>query len=160
MPIVPLEGRITMAESITMRPVHCAWGLGDGAWIVPPAENNNATTLTQEIGRRTPNEVTYAAPDDSGTITLPDGSRFSRSPVPTNHLLVVVNFELGDAPGAVIREFAIFVGSTMVPDLPLGQVYFKPVQILEPGRILHLEHLTPIYLGDNTTQSFSTVITV
>jgi len=158
MPILTRSGRVVIAESIALRAVHLAWGLGDGAWITPPSENADATSLVSEIGRRTASEVTFVVPDAGGDIVLPTGS-YSRSASPTNHLFVVTNFEFVDAQSAVIREIAVFVGSTMIPGLPEGRKYFVPSEVQSPGRMLHLENIAPIYRSPAIRENFEIVVT-
>lgn len=158
MPILTQSGRIVIAESIAGRPIHLAWGTGDGTWTTPPSESSAAVALLNEIGRRTATEVGFATPNPDGEIVLPTGN-FSRSLTPTNHLLVNVNFDFSDAPSAQIREVGLFVGSTMKPGLPSGQRYFLPSDIATPGRLLHLENLAPIFRSPAVREYFSFVIT-
>lgn len=158
MPILTKSGRIVIAESVALRPVHLAWGTGDGLWITPPSENPDATALLNEVGRRTVNSVEFVVPDVDGDIVLPTGN-FSLSATPTNSLLFTVNFEFGDAPSAVIREFGLFAGTTLQSGLPPGQLYFLPSEIATPGRLLHLENIAPIYRSPAIRESFQVVIT-
>lgn len=159
MPILAKSGRVVIAESIAARPVHLAWGTGNGLWTtVVPAEDADATSLMNEVGRRTADEVSYVVPDPAGTIVLPTGS-FSPSVTPTNHLYIRARFTFTDAPSSVIRELAAVVGSVPVAGLPAGQRYFTPAQIAQPGRLLHLEHFQPIYRSPAIEESFEIVIT-
>lgn len=159
MPILAKSGRVVIAESIAARSIHVAWGIGDGDWTttVPP-ENADATTLINEVGRRTADEVAFVVPDPAGLIVLPTGT-FSLSPSPTNHLYIRTRFTFTDAPSSVIREIAAFVGSVPVGGLPVGQRYFTPAQIADPGRLLHVEHFQPIYRSSAIEESFEIVIT-
>lgn len=160
MPILTQSGRVVLAESIQLRAVHVAWGIGDGAWgSTPPSESPSATTLISELARRTANEVTFVVEDAAGDIVLPDGTKWLRSVTPTNNLFVSVEFDFTDAPGSVIREFGVFVGSTVVGGLPAGQRYFLPAQVATPGRLLHLENTAPIFRSPAIRESFQTVVT-
>jgi len=159
MPILTKSGRIVIAEAIALRHVHCAWGRGDGAWTTsPPPEDSEATALIDEVGRRTADQVAYVVPDNAGDIVLPNGT-FSISPTPTRHLYVRTKFGYTDAPTSIIREMAVFVGTTTVAGLPPGQRYFVPSEISNPGRMLHLEHFQPIYRSGVIEESFEVVIT-
>lgn len=158
MPILTSTGRVVIAESISLRPIHLAWGLGDGAWTSPPAEALGATALINEIGRRKVTEVGFVVPDIAGEIVLPTGT-FTRSLTPTNHLYCRTEFDFADASSSVIREIGLFVGTTVVGGLPPGQNYFTPAQIATPGKILHLENLAPIYRSSAIRPSFEVVIT-
>lgn len=157
MPILTKSGRVVIAESIALRPIHLAWGTGDGAWTTPPAEDADAEIVLNEIGRRQATEVSYVVPDVDGDIILPTGT-FSRSDDPTNHLFVVTNFEFEDAPSSIIRNVGIFVGSTMVGGLPGGQRYFEPAEVATPGRLMHLENIAPIYRSPAIRENFQIVI--
>lgn len=158
MAILAKSGRVVIAESVAVRPLHLAWGLGDGAWTTPPAENNNATALLSEVGRRTIDTVQFVVHDEAGSIILPNG-RFSVSATPTNNLLVSVQFDLLDASSSVIREYALFAGTETVAGLPVGQRYFIPSEILSPGRLLHVGNIQPIYRSTAIREGFRVVIT-
>ena len=159
MPILTKSGRIVIAESIALRPLHVAWGIGDGAWSAPPSEDSNATTLIQEIGRRTVTEVGFASLDPAGDIILPTGARFVRSVTPTNNLYLRTAFDFSEASGAVIRQIGVFAGTTFVSGLPSGQQYFSPSEVATAGRLLHLENFVPIYRAPAIRESFEVVIT-
>lgn len=158
MPILTKSGRVVIAESIKARAIHLAWGAGDGSWTTPPSEDSNTTALLNEVGRRTATEVTFVVPDVAGDIILPTG-RFSRTATPTNNLFVSTQFDFTDASSSVIREIAVFVGTTTDGALPPGQRYFIPSQVTSPGRMLHLENMVPIYRSPAIRESFDVVIT-
>jgi hypothetical protein len=159
MSILVDAGRVAIAESIALRPIHLAWGSGDGAWVTPPAESLAATALQTEIGRRTATEVAYVTPDPGGNIVLPNDAVFTRSVTPTNHLYVRTAFDFEDGLSEVIREIAIFVGTVTVGGLPPGQEYFTPAQVTGQGRMLSLENIGPIYRSPAIRESFEVVIT-
>lgn len=158
MPILTKSGRVVIAESIQSRPVHIAWGLGDGEWLTPPSEDIDATALINEVGRRTADLVQYVTPDEEGTIVLPTGS-YSVSATPTNHLYIKTKFTFTDAPSSEIREISAIVGTVPVAGLPAGQRYFTPAQIANPGRMLHLENIQPIYRSPAIEETFEIVVT-
>lgn len=155
----PKNGRVVIAESIALRPLHVAWGLGDGAWTTTiPAENPDATGLINEIGRHTATSAQYVVPDVNGAIVLPSG-KFTLSATPTNHLLISTTFDFDNASSSVIREIAIFAGTEVQAGLPVGQRYFTPGQITNPGRLLYIENIAPIYRSTAIQETFKTVIT-
>lgn len=158
MPILTKSGRVVIAESVAARPLHLAWGTGDGAWSTPPSEDNNATALQALVGLRVASEIAFVLPDIAGDIILPAG-RFSRSIAPTNNLYVRTSFDFADASSSVIREVGIFSNTIMVGGLPGGQQYFSPANVLTDGRLLHLENITPIYRSPAIRESFEVVIT-
>lgn len=145
MSILVNEGRVVIAESISLRPIHIAWGLGDGAWTDPPAESVGATALQDEVGRRLVTTPQFVVPDALGVIELPGGYKFSISGTPTNYLYCTCQFDYGDASSAVIREFGVFVGTDVDAGLPPGQEYFEGAEVTDPGRLLQVENVVPIY---------------
>lgn len=162
MPILTKSGRVAIAESLALRPLHLAWGTGNGSWTTPPSENAEQTALQNEVGRRLINEVTFAVqvtnPLDPAEIELPTG-RFNRSGTPTNNLLIVTNFDFADASSSVIRELGLFAGTTVIGGLPAGQRYFLPAEVATPGRLVHLENITPIFRSPAIRESCEIVIT-
>ena len=158
MPILTKSGRVVIAESIQPRPVHIAWGTGDGEWTTPPAEDVDATELLNEVGRRTADLVQFVTPDEDGVIVLPTGN-YSVSATPTNHLYIKTKFTFTDASSSVIREVSAFVGTQPIAGLPAGQRYFTPSQIADPGRMLHLENIQPIFRSPAIEETFEIVVT-
>lgn len=157
MAILTLSGRVVIAESIAAQPIHLAWGLGNGSWITPPSEDAEATALINEIGRRTATQVQYVVPDENGAIVLPSGN-FTVSTPATNHLFISTQFDFTDASSAIVREIGVFVGTVMVTGLPGGTTYFVPANIDEPGRLLHVENIEPIYRSTAIREKFEIVI--
>lgn len=158
MPILTASGRVVIAESIEARPIHLAWGTGDGAWTTPPSENSAQTALRAEIGRLKATEVAYVVLNPAGDINTPTGI-YSRSVTPTNNMLLGFNFDFANASSSVIREIGVFVGSTTNPALPSGQQYFVPADIVMTGRLLHLENIAPIFRSPAIKENFQIVVT-
>lgn len=158
MAILPQSGRVVIADSIIERPIHLAWGIGDGSWTTPPPEDDAATALTAEVGRRTATEKAFVTPSPTGDIILPNGARFTRSATPTKWLYVRTQFDFADAESTTIREIALFVGTTVQVGLPSGQEYFTPDQIVSPGRLLHLENKEPMIRTITIRESFEIVV--
>lgn len=158
MPILTKSGRIVIAEAIAARALHLAWGLGDGAWLTPTPEDANAVALQSEVARRLATEVAFVVADVAGDIILPTGT-FIRSLTPTNNLYVRTSFDFADASSSVIREIGVFSNTVTQSGLPAGQQYFLPGQVTSVGRLLHLEHLVPIYRSPAIRESFEVVIT-
>lgn len=159
MAILTNSGRAAIAAALASRPLHLAWGTGGVGWPEdPPPESATATTLTNEIGRRTVHQVAFCTPDENGSIVVPNG-RYAPSATPTNHLYLVFKFDFTDAPAEVIREIGVFTESVMQAGLPPGQMYFTPANVSQVGVLLHLEHLLPLYRTPATRESFEIVIT-
>jgi hypothetical protein len=171
MAILTSSGRTAMAMAIAAQPIHYAWGVGLSSWASNrPAEDVAANSLVNEIGRRVATDVQYVLPSDDGDIIVPvftDGEgnsvprRFSLSDTPTQHLLMRFNFDFSDAPASTIREVGIFVGTIIKDTVPVGQRYFTPSDIQNPGTLLALENLAEVIVrSPNSRQSFEFVLTV
>lgn len=158
MPILTRNGRVAIAEALSQQPLHLAWGTGDGSWAttVPP-ENVEAVALLNEVGRRTVTTVGFVVEDEDGLIVLPTGS-FTLSATPTNNLYLRTQFEFADAQASEIREIALFAGSQMVAGLPVGQQYFMPSEVSDPGLLVHIENFQPIYRSPAIREAFEIVI--
>jgi len=170
--ILPTSGRVACADSISRRPLHIAWGTGDGEWTfdVPPPDIN-AAALINEVGRRAITSWKFVVPDDAGAIVMDNGSdspgnqptqrRFSDSPgnQPTQHMFVGCRFDFGDAAGQSIREIGLFVNTETVAGLPPGQMYFTPGEITAPGLLLYVQQIVPLLRSAATQEVIQTVIT-
>ena len=153
------SGRSAAAESIKLRPLHLAWGSGSAAWdTAPVAESVNDIALVSEIGRRIATSVRFCVPDEAGEIVVPTG-RFRETVEPSRNIYLRFNFDFTDAPTSTIREVAVMVGSTTDPDLPAGQMYFEPADVLSPGTLLVLERTSKFDRSPSVRQSFEFVIT-
>jgi len=159
MAILPSSGRKAIANAITKRPLHFAWGTGDGAWTTPTAEDPEASALMNELGRRTATQWAYVVPDDAGDIDVATG-KFSLSPgnAKTRHIWVQGNFDFGEASSSVIREIAVFSDTVVQTGLPPGTQYFTPGQVTDPGIMLYVEHITPIFRSPAIQENFEAVI--
>jgi hypothetical protein len=158
MAILTKSGRAAMAASIKAQEIHLAWGSGDAAWDASPVpEPVTATGLVAEIGRRRVTQAQFCLPDTSGSIRVPEG-RFEPSATPTNYLFLRFMFDYEDAPTAVIREIAVFVGTELDPSVPVGQDYVDVAQVVDPGQLLTLERPGRINRSSTVRQQFEQVI--
>ena len=157
MSVLTDSGRAVIAESIAERPIHLAWGIGDGQWDTPPAEDVAATGLINEVGRRKVFQVSHVAPADDGDIVVPTG-RFTPSDVPTGHLYLAFRFDFEDAANEVIRELGVFVGTQPKDTAPPGKLYLLPDELADGGTLLLLEHIAPLYRNAASRQTFEFVI--
>jgi hypothetical protein len=174
MAILTQSGRAAIAASLAERPIHLAWGTGDPEWDAAgeqdgEVETVTATALSNEIGRRKITSWQFVVPDDeNGTITVNDVAdpsikkKFSPSPdnTPTNHLFLVFKFDFDDAPAATIREIGIFINTVTNPELPAGQMYFEPDDIVDPGILLAVGHMPFFNRQPSIRQTFEHVITI
>lgn len=142
-----------------VRPIHLGWGSGDPAWDTTPVpESISDSALVNEVGRRRVSVVRFCEPDANGEIVVPTG-RFKESETPTKHLYMRFNFDFFDAPTASIREVAVFIGTETDPELPPGQMYFEPADIVDTGTLLVIERTDKFDRSASVRQSFEFVVT-
>jgi len=160
MSILVKSGRAAIAQAISEKPIHLAWGTGDVDWEdTPPDESMESTELLAEIGRRLLHRFEFVYPDDAGEIVVPTG-RYAISETPTEHLFMEFKFDFEDGAEAdAIREYSVHIGSKIIEGLPIGQRYFLPTEIENSGIMLLLEHSEPIHRSAASRQSFEFVIT-
>ncbi len=148
-------GRAAIALSISERPLHIAWGSGDTSWDNSGASLPsllNATSLVNEIGRRTPGIIGFVEPDEAGDIVIPisaggedaiQEARYRSVKGPTPFLYVRANYNYSDASNAIIREMGVFLNTKFIEGLPPGQQYFLPTDIADPGLLLAAQIILP-----------------
>jgi len=158
--ILTLAGRVAIAEAIkNSAATHMAWGNGDPSWgTSPPAPGTTATALLAEVARRQATEVSFCAANAGGAIVVPNGT-FSISATPTQNLYFKFFFEFGDAVGQTIREQAVFVNTVRNTGVSGSLAYLTPAQISDPGRMIVLQHSSPILREVTTRQLFEFVVT-
>jgi hypothetical protein len=148
-----------MAPAVKNQKMHVAWGTGDEAWDTTPVPEDTAReALLNEVGRRIVDEIVYCLPDDQGELEATNG-RFTPSDVPTRNLFIKVRYDFSDAPGYTIRELGLFINGETDGDLPPGQQYFLPHQVISPGILLLLEHEPAMIRTPAVRESFSFVVT-
>jgi len=123
-----------------------------------PPESITSQKLLNELGRRTEDEVLFCTGDENGELITPSG-RFRPSNVPTNNLFLKFTFDFTDAANQVIRELGVMVGTKVKEGLPIGQRYFEPKDVENPGILLVLEHTVPLIRTSATRETFSFVVT-
>lgn len=162
--ILPNRGREAVADAVSRRPLHLAWGLGDGAWLDAPPPDIDAADLIAEAGRRIISDWKFVVPDDDGDIVVDTGGgvtgrfRLSEGNAVTQHLYINCQFDFTDGVGLAVREVALFTNTVAEPVTP-GQRYFTPDQITEKGILVYLQNIAPIFRSSATQEYFETVIT-
>ncbi len=126
--------------------------------ILHPPESIGQTALLREVGRRVVDEVHFVTANPEGEIVVPTG-RYRLSVDPTNHLFIRVRFDFEDAATSVVREQGLFVATQTDPELPIGQKFFVPSQVVEPGILLVLQNSVPIVRQPSTRETFEFVVT-
>ncbi|GHT98177.1 hypothetical protein FACS1894126_3360 [Alphaproteobacteria bacterium] len=159
MAILTQSGRAAIAQSVKDQVIHIALGQGDAdSDDSIGSEDPMQTTLKSEVGRRIVDGVVFCVGDDEGELVTPTG-RFSASEEPTNNLYIETTYDFEDASDHTIRELGLFVGTKTDPDLPVGQKYFLPADIIDPGILLLLEHSVPLIRTPATREKFCFVVT-
>lgn len=159
MAILTNSGRVAMAISVKAQPIHLGWGSGSAAWDTTPLpESIDAEALLAEVGRRKATYVAYCEPNETGEIIVPTG-KFTETATPTKHLYMRFGFDFTDAPAAVIRELAVFIGTQTNPALPPGQMYFEPADVTNSGTLLVIEHIQKFERSASVRQTFEFVVT-
>lgn len=167
------SGRAAIAKSLSERKIHFAWGSGVPEWDTDPdlsSENlSEQTALVSELGRRSA-IIGFVEPDPQGEITVPVGvnsdnsvrsNRYSQVPGPSAWLYLRTTFDFDDASQEQIREVGIFIDTVVNPDLPEGQRYFLPADLVDPGLLLSLQRRNPpILRSESIRQSFEFVLPV
>jgi hypothetical protein len=159
MAILTQSGRAALAQAMKDQTMHVAWGTGDSAWDADPMpENSLQEALLHEVGRRVVDEVVFCTPDDHGELEAANG-RFTMSEIPTRNLFIKVRYDFSDAVSYTIRELGLFINGEIDGDLPPGQEYFLPSQVVSPGILLLIEHEPAMIRTPAVRESFSFVIT-
>jgi hypothetical protein len=159
MAILTQSGRAAMAQAVKSQTMHVAWGTGDAAWDSEPIpEDTTQETLTNEVGRRIVDKVLFCVPDEQGELEASNG-RFSVSETPTRNLFIEVRYDFSDASQYTIREIGLFINGKTDEELPPGQQYFLPNQVIDPGILLLLEHEPAMIRSPAVREKFSFVIT-
>ncbi len=123
-----------------------------------PPEPITANALLNEVGRRTADEVLFCVGDEDGDLITPTG-RFKASSTPTNNLFLRFTFDFDNASNQIIRELGVMVGTEINSELPPGQRYFEPQDIIHSGILLVLERTVPLIRTAATRETFSFVVT-
>ncbi|MDD2966766.1 MAG: hypothetical protein PHN64_04645 [Desulfovibrionaceae bacterium] len=164
------SGRAAFAAALAAKPLHLAWGTGDPAWESNPSSAPsliNATALTAEVGRRLATQVAFVTPDEAGEIVIPTGmagdvvqeSRYSIVSQPSPYLYIRVAFDFADAANVTLRELALFSDTKTKADLPAGQRYFVPADIVDAGIMVAAQILdVPIVRSPSVRQTEEFVI--
>ena len=161
MAIITIRGRAGMAKSVKNSPLHIAWGTGNPEWTTSEKfiEDPERTELFREIGRRVVDDVQFVVADEQGLIVTNTG-RWTVTTEATNNLLITAEFDQSDGNGYTIREFGLFLNTVVQSDLPLGQRYFLPTEIADPGELLMLENRVPLIRTGDTCYKVSFVFSL
>ena len=161
MAILTTIGRAALAEAVRARALHLAWGEGDPEWDsagVPPLLSD--TALVAELGRAQVKAAGFAVPAELGVIITPTGN-YDLVTGPTNNLYLRFDFGYLDAADKLIRELGLFMDTTLVAGLPLGQSYFLPAEVDDPGILVAVERFAaPLVRSTLTRQQFEFVLTL
>lgn len=129
-------------------------------FVTRPVESATASSLANEVGRRTATQVEFCTPNNtSGSIVVPTG-RFDVSSTPTNNLYMRFVYDFADGAGEIIREQAVYIDTEVDSSLPVGQMYFDDTDITVAGTLLVIQHSPAITRLNSTRETFEFVITL
>ena len=137
---IPEGGDVTVHFKVAPARVH--WPDGALARSRPPGGRRGA----------------FRAADPEGEIVVPTG-RYRLSTEPTNHLFIRCALTSRMPPPAWCASKGLFVGTQTDPALPIGQKFFIPAQITDPGILLVLQNSVPIVRQPSTRETFEFVVT-
>lgn len=159
MAVITQSGRAAIAYSVKSQTLHIAWGTGRDEWGNPPPPTDGMTdALVTEIGRRVVDSAVFCTPDEDGEIVVSTG-RFTASAVPTNNLFIHVRYDFTDGGTATIKELGLFTGTVIKAGTPVGQKYYLPDDIDDPGILMLYENTVPLIRTGATRENFSFVAT-
>ena len=160
MSVLTDSGRAALARALKEQDLYLAWGGGVESWgDEPPPPDPETVYLVNELGRKGLFTSLYVRPDEEGEIVLSTG-RYRVSVEPTPHLYLKFMFDYEDAPTSRIRELGIFAGGKIKPDLPVGQTYFVPEEIENPGILLLYETRKTLQREPSDRHDFEYVISL
>lgn len=114
-----------------------------------PQPNLTDQALVTEVGRSAVSSPLYILPfADAGDPDAPfinvEGTKYALSDDPTRMLLFQANVNSADGVGDPIREYALFSRCEVDPDLPPGQTWFEPGDIVTSGVLVISKRRTPV----------------
>lgn len=172
MAIFTNSGRIVLAQALLNMELHMAVGSGDPAWDSLPApttpeaqairdaEWSQLTALTAPVGLARTRDKFFVKPDVNGTIPMNDGGLYSQSAEPTPYIYVRFQLDLADALGETLRENGVFVGSQIAADVPSGQMFIEPDDIISFGQMIQVDRVAPVVRDGSISQTLSTILTM
>lgn len=144
--VIDLAGRISRTEEGAI-PAQSSISVSYTAAV--PAPELTETALVDEVGRGRITNIDFVLPvgettDPDARILAIGNQTYAFSDTPTRMLLVRARLAPGDAVGKDISEIGLFSGCEVVAELPQGQLFYDPDQIVTPGTLLVLERLRPL----------------
>src|SRR5690606_34062482 len=94
------------------------------------------TSLVAETGRVPVSAIHHIVPfdeadDPSANFVIVEGIKYALVAGPSRMLLFLAHLAASDGVGGPIREYGLFSRCSVDPDLPPGQTYFEPADIVE-----------------------------
>lgn len=153
-------GRAGLAASVAARSIFLGVGAGSSSWDASgtPPEDINTAALMAPVGYRKAAQVSFVTPNTQGGIVLPSG-RYEVSQSQTNYLYLRFTLDFENASTATIRETGILLDTVVATGLPVGQMFFTPAQVTNPGTLYLLEHVPAIIRTPATRETFEFVLT-
>lgn len=114
-----------------------------------PQPELTGTALVAEAGRISVSAIHHIVPfdeaeDPAANFVIVEGIKYALVAEPSRMLLFLGHLAASDGVGGPIREYGLFSRCSVDPDLPLGQTYFEPTDIVEAGTLIISKYRTPV----------------
>lgn len=114
-----------------------------------PQPTLTSQALVSETGRVSVTAVHYIVPfdeaeDPGANFVIVEGAKYALVDGPSRMLLFLGHLGAADGIGGPIREYGLFSRCVVDPDLPPGQTYFEPSNIVEGGTLIVAKNRTPV----------------
>lgn len=154
------DGRAGLAAAVKARQIFLGLGAGNASWDDDgtPPESIGSSALASAVGYRKTTQANFVLPAAQGAIVLPNG-RYDISEEQTNYLYLRFTLDFVDASTSTIRETGIFLDTVTNSGLPVGQMFFAPNEIADPGTLYLIEHVPAIIRTPATRETFEFVLT-
>lgn len=160
MAVYTLLGRELAAELFMGETFVLAVGEGDPVWDGAPIEPlPNQLSLVAAIGVTRLRDKQYVTPDEAGTITMGDGSKWSVSAQRTRYVYLEFKLDLADAQPATLRENGVYHGTEIDAAVPGGQLYIPLEDVTALGDLIHIDRYNSIVRDGSLEQAFSFILT-
>lgn len=156
--ILPVAGHETIAGLIKASDVYIAWGglppTYVNPWTTSPPLPVPSDGMLKTLGYRKANQVEFVELNPAGPIEV-DRVKWSTA-TKSRHLYISTIWDEADDPDAIIYQVGIFLNAKE-PAL-LANKYCTAVQMENPGKLLTLCNVSPIYRSVNARESRKLII--
>lgn len=160
MAVFTMLGRVLAAELFMGETFFLAVGEGDANWDTNPvAPLPSETALLAPVGVTRLRDQQFVTPDETGPISMADGSKWAVSGTPTRYVYLEFKLDLADAQPSTLRENGVYHGTELDAAVPAGQFYIPMADVTALGSLIHIDRYNSIIRDGTLEQSFSFIIT-